>query len=301
YAIDQEKNNAFEIQAMLDSSFSILIRFDRNGFIKAVNRSAITRFNWKQTDFRGKPVQSLFSGLTQQQLQQVLYAGKTLHSVFIHIGEEQFVANLTPVRTAEGTIIGGVLSCDEVSRIENVSVSIRREQQRLLHPALRSFDSLICRSPQMRQLREAAEIFAQSDSPILIQTGPGYDPLQLAECIHNASPRKDMPFVTVDCAALRPEEQLRYIFGSFDAESRLPQSLCAVAHLGTLYLQNPEHLCPEAQNRLFRLVTQKNLMNPETHHRFLGTSRFRMDAKRHVQSKPFNRSERIVPDDPSAA
>lgn len=263
YAINLEKNNASEMQTMVDSSFSILIRFNRDGYITTVNRAAATRLGWKTYDIYGKPILSLLKGISNSQLQQILFTGKTLHSAFITIGEDQFVATVMPIRTAEGVIIGGVLSCDEVHHIETVSIDIRREQRRLHYPATHSFSDLKSQNPNTQLFQDTASRFALSDSPILIRFETGCQPEILAECIHNASERREMPFVSINCAELCQEEQLRLLFGSSAGESDLIHSMCALAHMGTLYLQNPEHLCLQAQNRLKRLLTQKILLNTE--------------------------------------
>lgn len=263
YAINLEKNNASEMQTMLDCSFSILIRFNREGCITTVNRAAAVRLEWKTYDIYGKPILSLLKGISQQQLQQILFTGKTLHSAFITIGEDRFVANVMPIRTAEGNIIGGVLSCDDVRRIETVGMDIRREQRRLQHPAVHSFRDFSFESQGMRAFMDTSVRFAQSESPILIRHETGCYPQVMAECIHNASGRKEMPFVSVNCAELCPEEQLRLLFGSGSSASDLVRSMCALAHMGTLYLENPEYLCPQAQSRLYRLLTQKLLLNTE--------------------------------------
>lgn len=273
YAIDLEKNNAFEIQTMLDTSFSILIRFNRDGYITTVNQAAVTRLEKKSFDICGRPLLSFLKGVSQQQLQQLLSSGKALHSAFITIGADQFIANLTPIRTGDGTIVGGVLSCDEVDRIEHASIDIRREQSRLRHPANHTFRDLNVQTEAMKQFCALAERFAQSSSPILIRCEPGCSPLTIAECIHNASSRQEMPFVSVNCAELTGEEQLRLIFGASDLQSDLPHSLCALAHMGTLYLQNPESLCPPAQSRLCRLLTQQTLISAQH------TSAFPLDVR----------------------
>lgn len=263
YAISLEKNNTSEMQTMLDSSFSILVRFNREGHITTVNRAATVRLEWKNYDIYGKPILSLLKGISQHQLQQVLLTGKTLNSVFITIGEDQFVANVMPIRTAEGNIIGGVLSCDDVHRIETVSIDIRRQQRRLHHPAVHTFSDFAFQSAEMKAFVESATSFAQSDSPVLIQHETGSYPHIMAECIHNASQRREMPFVNINCAELRPEEQLKLLFGSTSTTSDLVHSMCALAHMGTLYLENPEHLCGQAQSRLYRMLTQKMLLNTE--------------------------------------
>lgn len=263
YALDQEKNNASEMQTMLDSSFSLLIRFNREGHITTVNRAAVSRLAWKTHDICGRPILSLVKGISQQQLQQVLFTGKALHSAFITIGADQFVANMIPIRTAKGDIIGGVMSCDEVQRIETVGADIRREQRRRSHPALHSFEQLDIKDEKLRPLVETAKRFALSDSPVLLRHEPGCQAQIWAECIHNAGEQKEMPFVGVSCGELAPEEQLRLMFGDAQADYPISRSLCALAHMGTLYLEGPEFLCPQAQGRLRRLLTQKVLLNSE--------------------------------------
>lgn len=263
YAIDMEKNNAAEIQTMLDSSFSILIRTNKDGYITNLNKAAIIRLGEKVEEIYGKSILSLVSGISRQQLQSVLWSGNALHSVFITIGEEQFVANLIPVHLSDGNIVGGVLSCDGVNRIETVSADIRREQRRLRHPAVHTFQDIAAHSEATEHMQETAKRFAISDSPVMLRHEPGCHPQVLAECIHNESPRREMPFVVVNCGELDPEEQLWRLFGYSQRGYDVARSFCALAHTGTLYLQNPEQLCSQAQNRLWRLLTQKVLLNTE--------------------------------------
>ena len=264
YAIDLEKNNTFEMQTLLDSSFSLLVRFNREGCVTTVNRAAISRLGWKTHDIDGRPILSLVKGVSQQQLQQILLAGKNLYSIFVTIGADQFVANLTPIRTTEGNIIGGVMSCDDVQRIETVGADIRREQRRLHSPALHSFEELPAQDTEVRSLVETAKRYALSDSPVLIRCGPGSQPRVWAECIHNGGERREMPFVAVSCGELTPEEQISMIFGSARTNHPVVRSMCALAHMGTLYLEDPERLCPQAQGRLRRLLTQKVVLNEES-------------------------------------
>lgn len=118
-----------------------------------MNKAATARLGQKAEDIYDRPLLSLVSGISHQQLQRVVLTGSSLNSVFITIGADRFVANLVPVRISDGSIVGGVLSCDEVDRIETVSADIRREQRRLRHPAIHDFQTWPCRSPQMKQLR----------------------------------------------------------------------------------------------------------------------------------------------------
>lgn len=262
YAIDLEKNNAAETRIMLDNSFSISVKLDRTGCITDINRAAISRLDWQPQKVRGNLLTTLIPEISQNQLNQVLSSGKELFSIFITINNEQLVANLAPTRSASGDITGGILSCDEVRRIEAISANVRREQQRRRFSAKHTFSEYSPCSPEMQLMLDMAGYFAQSDAPAFLWGEPGCKPSVLAECIHNASARREMPFIAVDCGELSSEDQIHVLFGGSFERPNAPHSLCSLAHNGTLYLSHIEDLSPSVQRRFFRLLTQKLLSDP---------------------------------------
>ena len=262
YAIDLQKNNAAEIRVMLDNSFSISVKLDRSGCISDINRAAVSRLDWQPQKVKNQPLTSLIPEISQHQLNQVLLSGKELFSIFVTINGEQLVANLAPIHAANGEITGGILSCDEVRRIESISADVRREQQRRRFSAQHQFSDFAPRAPVLQTLFDTAGCFAKSDAPVFLWGEPGCKPFILAECIHNASARREMPFIAVDCGELSPDEQLHALFGVSFEHPNAPHSFCSLAHTGTLYLRHVENLCLSAQRRFYRLLTQKLLSDP---------------------------------------
>lgn len=114
-----------------------------------------------------------------------------------------------------------------------------------------SFGNIISVSPAMEQIKNRARQIAQSDSTVLItgESGTGKD--LLARSIHKESPRRDQPFVSVNCAAI-PEmllesELFGYEKGAFTgAQKNGKLGKFQLAHRGTLFLDEigdmPLHL-----------------------------------------------------------
>src|SRR3989304_639501 len=96
---------------------------------------------------------------------------------------------------------------------DHLSVVIRRvlhlrkieEENRILREQVRkrqSFHNIIGKNYKMQKIYETLKIISPTDSTVMIlgETGTGKD--MIAQAIHHCSPRKDKPFVKVDCSAL---------------------------------------------------------------------------------------------------
>ncbi len=121
-------------------------------------------------------------------------------------------------------------------------VGLRREEKARQEAAARpvAFAPYVTSDPRMRRLFAHLERVADSTATILILGETGTGKGLLAECIHKASPRRDGPFVTVNCAAI-PEPLLEselfgHVKGSFTGALRTRKGLFEQAEGGTLFL-----------------------------------------------------------------
>ena len=92
----------------------------------------------------------------------------------------------------------------------------------------------------MEQLRDRIRLYAPHNTPVLIHGETGTGKELVAQALHNASDRKDSPFVAINCAAL-PESLLEselfgYEEGAFTgARKGGKPGLFEMAHTGTIF------------------------------------------------------------------
>ena len=137
---------------------------------------------------------------------------------------------------------------------ESVSVPLWHEAR--LH-------SLIGGSAPMRHLFDLINRFAQSDATVLIQGETGAGKEGVADAIHQCSPRRDGPFVVLDCSAI-PEQLFEdQIFGheqgAFTGAGKATMGVVEAAHGGTLFLDEIGELPLDVQSKLLRAVETRKV------------------------------------------
>lgn len=121
--------------------------------------------------------------------------------------------------------------------------------------------NLIGRSPPFLAALALIGKFATCEATVLIQGETGTGKELAARAIHYLSPRRDLPFVPVNCGAL-PEnlvesELFGHIRGAFTDAKEARAGLVAQARGGTLFLDEVEAMSPRAQVALLRFLQDK--------------------------------------------
>jgi two-component system NtrC family response regulator len=137
--------------------------------------------------------------------------------------------------------------------------SLRRDGAELRQELRRRLD-VVGASPEMVAAVEVARRVAPTKATVLVQGEPGTGRGHLAQAIHEASPRRDRPFVVVRCAApsaaLLEDGLFGHERGGFpDAEERRVGAV-ERAEGGTLFLDEVANLPPGVQVKLLRLLQQ---------------------------------------------
>ncbi len=118
-------------------------------------------------------------------------------------------------------------------------------------------------SPTMQQLREMVGKVARSQAPVHISGESGTGKELVARLIHDSGPRKDGPFVPVNCGAI-PSELMESEFfghrkGSFTGAVRDKVGLVETANSGTLFLDEIADLPLAMQVKLLRVIQEKTV------------------------------------------
>jgi DNA-binding NtrC family response regulator len=124
-----------------------------------------------------------------------------------------------------------------------------------------SFGRMIGSSPQMRKVYQVIEQAAPTQASVLIWGESGTGKELVAQTIHQLSPRAQMPFVPINCAAI-PETLLESeIFGHekgafTGAVDRRPGCFELADH-GTLFLDEIAEMTPATQVKLLRVLQER--------------------------------------------
>jgi two-component system NtrC family response regulator len=124
-----------------------------------------------------------------------------------------------------------------------------------------SFEDIIGSSDAMKAVLSVVRKVARTDVPVLIGGESGTGKELIANAIHRLGPRKDGPFVAINCAAI-PESLLEselfgYEKGSFTGATTLRRGKVEYAHGGTLFLDEIGDLAPELQVKILRFLQEK--------------------------------------------
>jgi DNA-binding NtrC family response regulator len=123
--------------------------------------------------------------------------------------------------------------------------------------------NVICSSAKMRQVMQLVAKVAPANSTVLLtgETGTGKD--LIARAIHYNSPRRDAPFVVVDCASLSESllesELFGHVRGAFTGAIRDRKGLAETARGGTLFLDEISTISPQVQGSLLRLIQEHEI------------------------------------------
>lgn len=120
------------------------------------------------------------------------------------------------------------------------------------------FDAL---PPGMGELADQVRRVAPQETTLLLNGETGTGKTRLARLIHQLSPRRDEPFLVIDCCALSPalieSEMFGHIKGAFTGADRDRAGKFATAGRGTLLLDEVNSLPPELQGKLLRAVEER--------------------------------------------
>lgn len=122
-----------------------------------------------------------------------------------------------------------------------------------VRPALRT-GGLVGRSPVWRAALDEVAVVAPTRVPVLLLGPSGVGKSEFARVIHDNSPRRARPFVTVDCARLHPDRAEADLFGAvrgaYTGLDRPRDGLLAAADGGTLFLDEVGELPHPVQAQL---------------------------------------------------
>jgi two-component system response regulator HydG len=133
---------------------------------------------------------------------------------------------------------------------------IHELRTRIEHTA--EFSGIIGKDPQMQNIYRLIEDIAPTDATVLIQGESGTGKELVARAIHRQSPRRDEPFIVINCSAypatLLESELFGHEKGAFTGAIRQKLGRFEQADGGTVFLDEIGEIAPSAQIKLLRVL-----------------------------------------------
>jgi two-component system nitrogen regulation response regulator NtrX len=156
--------------------------------------------------------------------------------------------------TPEGVLLA-VASALELRQTRRVARALRAE--------LGFTGEMVGKSEAMSVVRQMIARVAPTDARVLITGESGTGKELVASAIHDGSPRREKPFVRVNCAAIPRDlvesEMFGHERGAFTGATQTRIGRFELAHHGTLFLDEVGDLGPDAQAKLLRAIEAKEI------------------------------------------
>ena len=248
-------------KTIIYSSDAGLLYVDREGIIRV--RNHVARQMNGNVSIMGKPLKMVISWL-EPLFCSVMKNGKVETRLISIPGSKITVSVKCSPVIANNELSGVVFNLTDVTQIQELESQIRRKLSERGLKARYTFNQIIHKSKEIDRVIQLAGRYAASDSNVIIigETGTGKE--LFAQSIHNASKRKNGPFVAVNCAAL-PENLLEselfgYVEGAFTGTSKGGKmGLFEQAHGGTLFLDEVGEISMAIQTKLLRVLQERQV------------------------------------------
>ena len=175
-----------------------------------------------------------------------------------------FLVRKSTIIVGEETL-GCLVSLQDEITLRGDEAAFRRRLREKGFYAKHTFSDVLHRSASMDKCIALAKKAAETEYTLLIEGESGTGKELFAQAIHNASPRRDQPFIAVNCAAisesLLESELFGYEEGAFTgARKKGRLGYFELADRGTIFLDEIGDISPRLQLSLLRVLQEKQVM-----------------------------------------
>lgn len=251
-----EKHSYAQFSTVLDNSFNGIIKVSTDGIVETMNRVMEELLDIHEKDGEGHCLSELLPSLDPDMTMKIMTGEIETYSTFISNEKNAMVVIMDPI-VVDNRITGAIISCNRTTRLE-WSEDKMREKFLAGFIAHENFGDLLNVRPGLKEAIELAKIYAQSSSPILVESRSGEEAELFCQSIHNYSQRKYGPYVVINMSSISKEQQIHALFGITSAELDKNQPGALVkANDGTLVIRGFDKLTMLAQHYLLCVIRKK--------------------------------------------
>jgi len=262
YQTRRDKERVNLLESIYSNVNEGIIVFDKNQIIQDSNLKAAELLHTSRDQVTGNNIkkflteipkrytidESTFSPCTFLQPADNTMLSITISPFIYYESEERFLVTL-----------------QDVTRIQETERKIRQKLAQKGLTANYQFKDILTTEHSMKQVIDLARKISVQEGSVLIYGENGTGKELFAQSIHNASHRKNGPFVAVNCAALTESllesELFGYVGGAFTGARREGKAgLFEMAHEGTIFLDEINSMPLNLQAKILRVIEQQEVM-----------------------------------------
>lgn len=259
-----------QIHQITESISEGIIRIDYQGVITSMNRFARKLLGYNEKHILNMHISDILSSNCKKDIIGAVNKGKGYQEEEIDFttkmgSNKTCIVNVTPIKLFSSLDLGGgVITFRENKAVLSMINKIVGASARF------TFDDIFGKSENISNSIKIATIAAKNDATILLQGESGTGKEMFAQAIHNASRRKDRPFVFLNCGAIPRDlvssELFGYVEGAFTGAKRGGHpGKFELADGGTIFLDEIGDMPLDVQVSLLRVLEERNVVRVGGH------------------------------------
>ncbi len=259
--MDEQKRFGGMLDMMTNLVTVGIVSINSDGSISSINKLAKDIFHLTD-EIIGQPCKD--TPLSPIMVLKPSPDGTGLTSDIVSVSDVSVLANSMPL-IVDGELKMSVVTLSPLDQIIENEHKIRKSYKHTGNYATKTFASIIGNSAEIKRVIQQARRYASVDSTVLICGPSGSGKEVFAQSIHNASQRRNEPFVVINCAAL-PESLIESILFGYEkgaftgARSDGQKGLFEIADNGTVFLDEISEMPLSTQARFLRVLQEREIM-----------------------------------------
>jgi sigma-54 dependent transcriptional regulator, acetoin dehydrogenase operon transcriptional activator AcoR len=238
-----------------------IITIDSQDYISFMNDHAKKMFHVSTHSIEGMRLKDVLGAINNNFLEIIEHNESITDMelrIFTRNGSNDFTLTCNPIISPDGSFTGKIIFLSGIKRARTLVTRMIGAKAKF------HFEDIDGQHPAFLKTLEQARMISQRTSTVLLlgKSGTGKD--LFAQAIHNASPRKDGPYIAVNCAAIPRDlitsEFFGYSEGAFTGSRKGGnQGKFELADGGTIFLDEIAEMPLELQSVLLRVIEEKSV------------------------------------------
>lgn len=260
-----KQNVIYDLDAIINSSYDGIYITDATGLTLMVNSAYERITGCNKEELVGQYVEDLVKkGILSNSITKQVVRRKEPITILQRVKNGKQVVNTgSPIMNKAGEVEKVVTNVRDLTELNRLSEQLEKTralsekyESELL--ALKKQHDIIIKNEKMRKIMEKVSVIAKVDSSVMLLGESGVGKEIIATAIHEASGRKNKPFIKINCGAI-PENLLEselfgYEPGAFTGANKSKPGMLELAHEGTLFLDEVAEMPLNLQVKLLRVL-----------------------------------------------